>query len=66
MEFRIHTEKMLPRGYKLPQQLTPTERVELIKQLCSEIDAEATAWACAEDGWRNQYFTDYLAEHMEK
>ncbi len=49
--------------YVNPSELTPTEKVELIKQLCPEIDEIA-------DNWETQVlddekFTDYLVEHME-
>lgn len=66
MEFFLNiTEKGITR-YRTPLQLTPTERVELIKQLCPGVDKIALEWVDSPlFGELGIAFTDYLTEHME-
>ena len=73
MEFRIQTlDDNGDYTYNAkPSELTPSERVELIKQLCLEIDMIAIEWKRIWENERSRAaelksFTDYLKEEMGK
>ncbi len=67
MEFRIEVHQIQYKEYhgkaKLPSELTVSERVELIKQLCPNIGLRACEWAIQNK--QPISFLDYLVEYME-
>ena len=76
MEFKIYkpTKLQMGIGYE-PSELTPSERVRLIKQLCPEIEKIIVKWIIGEAvvinsqgnilAKRTKPFTDYLTEQMD-
>jgi hypothetical protein len=76
MEFRIITANKKIQGIylngKSPSELTAEEKVELIKQLCPEINRIAVSWIVSDmknytaNFGVDRPFTDYLMEELGK
>jgi hypothetical protein len=81
MEFRIVSDESLkriceeldyPNIGRTCEQLLPSERVELIKQLCPEINRIAVSWIVSDmknytaNFGVDRPFTDYLMEELGK
>jgi hypothetical protein len=64
MEFRIYKPTAIQMGIGYdPSELSVSERLELIKQLCPEIGGIALKWGS--NITATYLFLDYLAEQME-